>query len=172
MQSTIQQQLNAISDPLTESALSPVLRGIGDRVSSQTINSAALRIKGGSASPIVQTNAVSVYVVNGKLVTKATTTDLPALVGTVTNAKFNVFAFFIDQAGTMTSAMGIEGSTLNAVRFPSIPENKAVIGFVIINPTGTGNFVGGTTNLDAATEVPNAVFCNTLGAFDPSVVTG
>lgn len=172
MQSTIQQEINAIPDPLTAGAMSAVLRAIGDRLSSQTINTAALRIKGGSASPIVQTNAVSLYVVNGKLVTKATTTDLPALVGTVTNAKFNVFAFFINQAGTMSTAIGGESSTLAGVRFPSIPENSAVIGFVIINPTGTGNFVGGTTNLDDATVVPNAVFGNTIGAFDPSVVTG
>lgn len=171
MQASIQQFLQGIPDPLTENALSPVLKAIGDRISSQTINSAALRIKGGSASPIVQTNAASVYLANGKLVSKATAQDLPALVGTVTNATFNVFAFFIDQAGTFTTVMGIAGSTLARVVFPSIPENKAVVGFVIINPTGTGNFVGGTTNLDDATVVPNAVFCNALGPFDPSVVT-
>jgi len=172
MQATIQQEVNGIPDPLTAAAMTAVLRPIGDRLSSQTINSAALRIKGGSASPIVQTNAASAYVVNGHLVTKATALDLPALVGTVTEDNFNVFAFFIDQAGTITSAMGIQASTLFGVVFPNIPENKACIGFVIINPTGTGNFVGGTTVLDNATVVPNAVFCNTLGAFDPSVVTG
>lgn len=170
MQATIQQLVNAIPDPNTETALTPILRALGDRLSSQTINTAALRIKGGSASPIVQTNAVSAYVVNGHLVAKASATDLPALVGTVTNATFNVFAFFIDQAGTLTSSMGIAGSTLFRVVFPSIPEGKAVIGYVTINPTGTGNFVGGTTALDDATVVPNAVFCNTLGAFDPTVI--
>jgi hypothetical protein len=44
-----------------------------------------------------------------------------------------------------------------------------MIGFVIINPTGTGPFVGGTTALDDATVVPNAVFVNVTGAFDPSI---
>jgi hypothetical protein len=128
-----------------------------------------LRIKGGSASPTVQTNATYYGVANGKLVTKASATDMPALSGTVTNATFNVFCFFINSAGTVTSAMGIAGSTLAAVTFPQIPQGSAMIGFVVINPTGTGNFTGGTTNLDDATVVPNAAFINTLGAFDPSI---
>lgn len=41
---------------------------------------------------------------------------------------------------------------------------------MIINPTGTGDFVGGTTALDDATVVPNAVYLNgNIGPFDPSV---
>lgn len=169
MQGTISQNIAALTDGLTQKALGTILRAVGDRLSSQTLTSAALRIKGGSASAIVQTNAASVYVANGKLVTKATATDLAALSGTVTNATFNVFAHFIDSAGTLTSAMGIGATTLAAVQFPTIPETKAVIGFVIVNPTGTGNFVGGTTVLDDATVVPNAVFVNTVGAFDSTV---
>lgn len=170
MQGTISQLIAAVPGGQAQKALRTVLNAIGDRLSSQTLTSAALRIKGGSASAIVQTNAASAFVVNGKLVTKATSTDLPALVGTVTNAKFNVFAHFIDSAGTLTTAMGIEATVLANVAFPPIPENKAVIGFVIVNPTGTGGFVGGTTVLDDGTVVPNAVFVNTIGAFDPSVI--
>lgn len=168
MQATISQYLAGL--PTGRTALSPILRALGDRLSSQTINSAALRIKGGSASAIVQTNAASLYACGGKIVAKATAQDMPALVGTVVNATFNVFAFFIDATGTFTSVMGIAASTLAGVQFPSIPERSAVVGFVVINPTGTGNFVGGTTALDDATVVPNAVFANTLGAFDPSVL--
>ena len=41
---------------------------------------------------------------------------------------------------------------------------------MIINPTGTGNFVGNTTALDDVTVVPNAVYVNTIGAFDPTVL--
>ena len=44
--------------------------------------------------------------------------------------------------------------------------------FVIIHPTGTGDFVGGTTPIDDATKVPNAVYANTQGAFDPTALTG
>ena len=49
---------------------------------------------------------------------------------------------------------------------------KALIGFVVINPTGTGNFVGGTTPLDDATVVPNAAYVNTTEGFDPTVILG
>lgn len=170
MQNTVSQTLFGVAGEATRIALGFILRAFGDRLSSQTINSAGLRIKGGSASPTVQTNAAYVGIANGKLVTKASATDLPALSGVVNNATFNVFAFYIDQTGTLTSQMGIAGSTLAKVVFPPTPENKAIVGFVIINPTGTGNFTGGTTALDDATVVPNAVFANTLGAFDPTVL--
>ena len=60
--------------------------------------------------------------------------------------------------------MGVEGATRAAVVFPTVPTNEAVAGFVEINPTGTGNFVGGTTVLDDATVVPNASYVNIIGA--------
>jgi hypothetical protein len=93
---------------------------------------------------------------------------MAALVGTVTNAKFNVFAFFLDEAGTLTSQMGVEAANLLSVKFPEVPAKKAMIGFVIINPTGTGDFVGGTTALDDGTVVPNAAYINTVGMVDPA----
>jgi hypothetical protein len=68
--------------------------------------------------------------------------------------------------------MGTEGATLAAVKFPQFPNDKALIGFVIIHPTGTGNFVGGTTALDDATVVPNAVYQNSTAGFDPYVLVG
>lgn len=170
MLNTIAQYMAGTREPTTREALRAILNPIGDRLSSQTLTSAALRIKGGSASAIVQTNAASVFLVKGVLVTKATSTDMTALAGTVTSLKVNVFVHFIDAAGTVTVAMGVEGATLAAAKFPPIPENKAVVGFTIIGPTGTGNFVGGTTALDDVTVVPAAVFVNTLGAFDPSIL--
>lgn len=170
MQETVTQSLAGVAGDQARKAVQVPMKAIGARLSSQTLTSAALRIKGGSASPIVQTNATSMFSANGKLVSKASATDLPALSGTVTNATFNVFAFFIDSAGTLTSQIGVAGSTLAKVALPPIPESKALIGFVVINPTGTGDFVGGTTNLDDATVVPNAVFVNTIGAFEPTVL--
>lgn len=137
-----------------------------DRLKSQLLVSGALRISGGSASPLVQTNATLTALANGVPLTKGST-NFPALVGTITNTKFNVFACFIDSTGTLSSAMGTEAATLAAVTFPAIPAGKAMVGYVVLNPTGTGNFVGGTTNLDDATVVPNVVFVNTLGAQDP-----
>ena len=82
----------------------------------------------------------------------------------------NVFCFWVNAAGTTSVAMGTEGSTLGAVKFPDFPVGSAHIGFVIINPTGAGPFVGGTTALGDVTVVPNAVYISPLGSFDPSIL--
>lgn len=152
-------------------ALTAPLKAIADRLSCQCLTNAGLAIHG-AASALVKAGSVVYAVAQGVLVTKAANTDMPALSGTVVNATFNVFAFFIDRGGNLTTAMGSAGSTLAGVTFPTPPVGQAMIGFVIINPTGTGNFVGGTTALDDATVVPNAVYVNTLGAFDPTVLAG
>lgn len=131
----------------------------------QLLSSAGLRIDGGSGAAVVEAQSAVYAVVDGAIVTKAAGTNMPALVGTVTNATFNVFVFSVNAAGTLATRMGVAGATLAAVQFPEIPSTEAVIGFVIINPTGTGDFVGGTTNLDDVTVVPNAVFINTTYSF-------
>lgn len=139
-----------------------------DRLKSRMLSTAALVIKAG-ASALVKTGAAAFHAVaNGVLITKAAATDMAALAGSVTNAKFNVYVFFVDSAGTLTSAMGTEGATLAAVVWPAFPAGKTCIGFTVINPTGTGPFVGGTTPIDDATVVPNAVHVSLLGAFDPN----
>lgn len=129
---------------------------------SAVFNSGALAIKNAS-SAVVKTASTIYALVGGVMVSKAAS-DMAALVGTVTAAKFNVFAFFIDAAGTLTTGMGTEGDTLASVVIPQASSTRAMIGYVIINPTGTGNFVGGTTNLDDSTVIPNAAYVNTIGA--------
>ena len=79
---------------------------------------------------------------------------------------------FVDSAGVVTSAMGTAGATLAKVSFPQFPVQKALIGFIVVNPTGTGNFVGGTTNLDDVTVVPNTVYVSPVGGFDPYCLIG
>lgn len=172
MLDTIQRYLNTIQDVIARSAIEAIVDPIADRLSTQTLTSAGLVIKAGGSAIAKTGSSVTYALVKGKLVSKAGSTDMAALVGTVTNAKFNVFAFFMDGAGTLSTAMGVEGSTLANVVFPPIPVGQTCLGFVIINPTGTGNFVGGTTPLDDATVVPNAVYINTIGAFDPTVLLG
>ena len=169
---TITRFLNNVRDGSVREALRAILNPISDRFSTQPISTFGLVIKtGGSA--LVKTGASAAYaMVQGKLVKVAGSTDQAALSGTVTNAKFNVYAYFLDGAGTGTSAMGVEGATLAAVQFPPIPQGKACIGFTIINPTGTGNFVGGTTPIDDATVVPNAVHISLLVPVDPTVLIG
>jgi len=172
MLDTVQRYINTIQDVIARAAIEAIVDPIADRLSTQTFTSAGLVIKAGGSAIVKTGSSVTYALVKGKLVSKAGSTDMAALVGTVTNAKFNVFAFFMDGSGTLTTAMGVEGATLAAVVFPPIPVGKACIGFVIINPTGTGDFVGGTTPLDDVTVVPNAAYINTIGAFDPTVVLG
>ena len=169
MLGTIAQYVQGIASASDRYAVQQVVSAIGDRLSTRLVVSAALAIKAGG-SAIVKGGAAFYATVNGRLVTKAINTDMAALVGTVTNAKFNVFAFFIDSAGTLTTVMGGEGATLGAVTFPQFQQGKASIGFILVNPTGTGNFVGGSTPLDDATVVPNIVYVNTVGGFDPTVL--
>lgn len=169
MKDTITRFLAGVANSSDREALRAILTPIADRCSTQTLTSPGLAIKS-AGQAIVKAGSAFYACVQGILVTKAANTDMAALSGTVTNAKFNVFCFFIDSAGTLTSAMGTEGAALGSVKWPEPPTGKAMIGFVIINPTGTGNFVGGTTALDDATVVPNAVYVNTVGDFDPTVL--
>lgn len=167
---TIGQYIAGMGSELDRRAVRTPLRAIGDRVSTQVLNTAALRILGGSASTTVQTNAAALAIANAKLVKLATATSLPALSGAVLNGTFNVFVFTIDQNGNLGTKMGQAANSLSGVIFPQTIEGQAILGFVVINPTGTGSFVGGTTAIDDATVVPNAVFANTLGAFDPTIL--
>lgn len=144
-----------LSDAALRAAITE-LQGLDDTL----LSTAGLAIKAGG-SAIVKAGTLCKAYAGETLVSIAANTDMAALSGTVTNAKFNVFMFYVDAAGTLTSAMGTEGATLAAVVVPDAPANKATIGFIIVNPTGTGNFVGGTTALDDATVVPNVVYVNT-----------
>jgi hypothetical protein len=142
---------------LIEAALVPM--------QTQLLTTGALGIKV-AGSVTAASSATITYQAGGKLATKASS-DMAVLSGTVTADAFNVYAFSITLGGTAVTRMGLEGATLAAVKFPPIPEEEAVLGFVIINPTGTGDFVGGTTDLDDATVVPTASYINTPYPFNP-----
>lgn len=147
------------------------VRGItmpmGDRMSSQPLTTAGLVIKGGGLA-LAKTGAAAFFgVANGVLVTIAASTDMPALSGpNVATTNLNVYCFFIDSAGVVTSAAGTAGTTLGKVVFPQFPKNKALVGFLIV--TASGTFIPGTTALDVGTTV----FVSPLGAFDPTILTG
>ena len=132
------------------------------------LNAAGLAIGIGSKAKVLIANTIY-GLIDGVLV-KKTTAEI-ALSGTVTNAKFNVYVLTINSSGAVTATMGTEGATIGDVVYPTIPDDEAVIGFVIVNPTGTGNFVGGTTDLDDATVVPNAVYVDTPGRANQNAVT-
>jgi hypothetical protein len=169
---TLIQNLAAFPGTLLQIAARRVVQALWDRQTSRPITSAGLVIKAGG-SALAKTGSSATYLLaNGIMQKISGSTDMPALVGTVTNATFNMYCFFIDSAGNVTSQIGIAGTTLAKMKFPQMPQKKALIGFVIINPTGTGDFVGGTTALDDATVVPNAAFISPTAGFDPYAVLG
>ena len=140
--------------------------------SNQVLASAGLVITATTGLKVPKTGASDFYAqVGGALVKIAAGTDMPALSGSVAHGAFNVFAFTVDNTGTVTSAMGTPGAALGAVAFPAVPANAAVVGYVVINPTGTGSFVGGTTALNDATVVPNAVYLSPMGSVNPLLNT-
>jgi hypothetical protein len=155
----------SINFPNTQSEISTLLGKLQRSTVNSLLVSGALAIKtGGSA--LVKSAATAYFMIDGQVFSKAAA-DMAALAGTVTNAKFNVFVFTLNSAGTLKSYMGTEAATLGAVVFPTVLDGEVTLGFVIVNPTGTGNFVGGTTALDDGTVVPNAVYVNTVGEFFP-----
>lgn len=144
---------------LSQKQLYNLVWKIQDALANFCMSSGGLTIKTGS-SALVKTATAVKYLIDGALYTVAAG-DMAALSGTVTADKFNVFCFYVDADGDVTTQMGTEGASLAAVVFPTQVAGTAMIGYVIINPTGTGDFVGGTTALDDATVVPNAFYVNT-----------
>ena len=134
-----------------------------DRINCVSLVSAALA---GTAVTVPSTGAAWAGLADGVLVSIATSTAMPVLVGTVATSTVNVFAFYVDSSGVVTSAMGTAGATAAAVVFPPIPEGKTVLGYLTVAPDTGANFVGGTSNLNKANT--HVSFVNVVGAFDPT----
>ena len=165
MDDTLTRYLAGIASVKDRAALRSILVPIVDRLSCQSHSSAGLEITaGGGTTAQIGSGSTWHGVVKGISLTKAAGTDMPVLSGSITAASFNVFCFFVDSANTVTSAMGTEGTTRALVKFPAIPEGKAMIGYLVVTHSST--FVGGTTALDTATTL----YINVLGAFDPSTL--
>jgi hypothetical protein len=156
----------SIKFPNSLTELEALFASLQRPLSSIVLNSAGLVI-GSSSKPKIKIANTTYAYVEGVLA-KKTTAEI-VISGTVTNAKFNVFVLCVDAAGAVTALTGTQAATLAGVVFPTVLAGTAVIGFVIVNPTGTGDFVGGTTDLDDGTVVPNAVYVNTPFAFLPGM---
>jgi hypothetical protein len=161
---TLTQALSNVSANTDKLAIRKALLPIVDRFNSCAHTSAGLVIKTGG-STLAKTGSSAWYgTANGVSLTIAGATDMPALSGSITAAYYNVFCFFVDSAGTLTSAMGREGATLAAVDFPDFPVGKALVGYLIV--TYASAFVGGTTALDTATTV----YVSPIGPFNPNAL--
>lgn len=163
MLNTVSQYLAGMAAERDRKALQPILNAIADRMASQALTSAGLVIS--ATTTLAKTGAAIFYAVaDGKHVSIAAGTDMPALTGlNITAGKFNVAVFYIDSAGTVTVGFGTEGATAAAVKFPQTPEKKAIVGYLMI--TYASAFTGGTTVLSTATTL----YISPVGAFDPSI---
>lgn len=131
----------------------------------QCTSSAGLVIKAG-ASAVAKTGAAAIVAIaDGVPVRIAAATDMTALAGTVVTATSNVFVFSVDKTGTLFTQMGVAGATTDLVKFPSIPEGRAVLGFVLVGNATGSDFVGGTTALDVGSLT--TTYCNIVGPFFP-----
>jgi len=157
-------RISQMQDRLFQDDLFKLFQGIYYRFNSMALNEAGLAIVGAGNTAVKTGATPTVVSVNGVLASIAAATTLPVLAGTVLNATFNVFVFSQDSAGTRYTTMGTGAATLAGVKFPVIPDNRAILGFIVVNPTGAGNFVGGTTALDDAGVVPNVAYVNMHGA--------
>jgi len=165
MLDTIGRYLQGLANVQDAYPLTRIFQPLGDRYSSQPLTSAGLVINAGGAA-FAKIGAAPFYAVaGGTLVTIAAGAAMPALTGiNVTAAYYNVACFFVDSAGNLTVAAGVQAATLGGVVFPQFPQKKALIGFLII--TNGAGFTGGTTALDAGTTV----YVSPVGAFDPTVL--
>jgi len=163
MQGTVSQLLAGMANESARYALTPLFRALADRMSSQATSTAGLLISATTTRAKIGAVAFA-GIANGVPVAIAAGVDMPVLVGSITANSFNVFCFFIDQAGVVTVAMGIEGTTLARVKFPQFPELKALVGYLVVTHTST--FVGGTTALSTATTV----YVSPIGAVDPTII--
>lgn len=155
-----------LCDQAMRNALDEIQRNFVD----YCLTSAGLAIGSGSKKKVLIANTVYASI-DGALVKKTTAEITLTTANNVANAKFNVIVLSMDASGTVTPTNGTEAATLGAVVFPEVPEDEVVLGFVIINPTGTGGFVGGTTDLDDGTVAPNAVYINTIAPFNMNILS-
>jgi len=169
MQDTIARYLAAIPDSQMRRFVQIVINALADRYNSCMLGSAGIVIKGAGNIDAKTGATATAAIAGGTMLSIAAATNLVTFVGTTSQNKFNVYLWYIDAAGTITSAMGTEGAALANVVWPSPPQGKALIGGFTVNPT-TAPFVGGTTLLDAANT--NVVYFSPQGAFDPTVILG
>jgi len=130
---------------------------------SKAFNAAGLVIGSTANTKVKIANTVYYFTSTGALAKK--TTAEVAIAGKVANAAFNCWLLSMDDAGTVTATLGTAGATLATMVIPEVPTGSISLGIVVVNPTGTGDFTGGTTPLGDATVVPNAVYIDT---YDPT----
>ena len=165
---------NAMADSRDGHNLHNMLRGIYDRMSSQAFNSGA--IAQGTTTTKLKTAAIIHGLAGGSPFTKAVTDDFwtPTAGFVVNIGKTNVMCLYIDAAGAASFAFGTEVDTvstigLGGVKFPALPEKKAMVGFVILSG-GVTAWTAGTSTFTTSTTDYYCTIVNTVGMFDPTAI--
>lgn len=162
---------NKISDPGDGLVLNQALRGVYDRIGNVLLSTGGLAIKA-NGGVLVKVATACTAVVNGTIVQIAAATDCAALSGTITASYYNVFCFYVDASGTLTTLMGREAAALSGVKFPPVQERKALLGFVILQAASGHVFTGNDATygvLDSSSGLTTAstTYVNTPGcSFD------
>lgn len=155
-----------LSDQGIRTAIGKLQTAVCDRV----LNSPGLVI-GSSSKKAPKIANTTYFVIDGALGSKTTAEVTLTSANNVANAKYNVIALTMIADGTVTATNGTAADTLATVVLPSTPASSVLLGYVVIHPTGTGGFVGGTTDLDDATVVPNAAYISAPFGFDPNALS-
>lgn len=158
----------AIADATGINSYTPITAGrttagrvIGDQATSYTDQVAGMAIKAGGSVLAKSVNVFTPTILGVNGTATAANLDGAALSGTTANGKFAVYVFRVAADGTtVTTAKSADADSLSLLLWPTGSAILCTYAAVIINPTGTGNFVGNTTALDDATVVPNAKYIN------------
>lgn len=146
---SVRDQLNRCMPAAGKAKLGDVLYDLLDEMRNRVIAAVSLAIKAGGSAIVANSRAIC-YMIDGVLYRKAAS-DMSALAGTLATAKSAAWAFYIDAAGTITTAAKTadaadSNAALALVAAP--PSGKLIIGIVVIDNATGSNFVGGTTPLD------------------------
>jgi hypothetical protein len=160
----------SIDLPNTLTELEPLLDKFQRVGTNVVLNSPGLTIGTSSKKAVKIANATYCYIEGVLVKVDAAEVAFTATTHDVVADKFAVFCLIANSAGTVTISKSADAASLGGVVFPTVPDGSVLLGFVIINPTGTGNFDATSTDLDDATVVPNAVYINTSFPFIPGLL--
>jgi hypothetical protein len=169
------QKLGQITNKMADSRdgvnLDNALRGVYNRLSTLALNTGG--IAAGTDAKKVKTATAITYMINGTLCLKAATDDLWTMptVSIVHDAP-NIICLYLDKSGTATAVAGTAGTAVSGngtaptyIKFPPTPEDKCLVGFVMIS-AAVAAWVGATNDVATAGDY-TATFVNVFqSAFD------
>jgi hypothetical protein len=106
-----------------------------------------------AAHKLVETTAEFSALVEGKVIVKAAGTNMPTLAtGNLATGKAAAYYFDMDSAGTITCTKTADANTkaLAIASLPAVAVNTVRVGYIVVENGTDGNFVGNTTDLNAA----------------------